>query len=269
MIASPAASLDLLTTPVPTGPGRYSITILDGWQQGRGAFGGLVLAILTRAGEHTVADPTRTLRTLTAEIVGPTLPGPADLAVEVLRAGTGVTTVAARLTQGAEVCAHAVIVFARPRGTYDAPHGLVTPTPPPWRELPVAPLGPSVGPTFTQHVEFRVTGPAPFSGRVGDVSGWVRFRDPGRARDAAYAIAMADTFWPALLTGETAPRPAATLTFAFELVGDLAGLDPEAPWFYRARTLAARDGYAVEARELWGEDGRLIALNQQTFVVIK
>lgn len=261
--------LDLLTTPAPVGDHRFAITIADGWQQGRGAFGGLVLAILARAGEQVVADPDRTLRTLTAEIVGPTLPGPADIAVEILRAGTGVTTVAARLTQGNEVCAHAVIVFARPRGTYDAPPGLTAPTPPPWRDLPVAPIAPPLAPTFTQHVEFRVTGPVPFSGTPGDVSGWVRFRRPGRARDAAYAIAMADTFWPALLTGETAPRPAATLTFAFELVGELAGLDPDAPWYYRAQTLAARDGYAVESRELWGEDGRLIALNQQTFVVIK
>ncbi len=45
--------------------------------------------------------------------------------------------------------------------------------------------------------------------------------------------------------------------------------DPEAPLFYRGRMLGGRDGYAVEARELWAEDRRLVALNQQIFAVMK
>ena len=52
-------------------------------------------------------------------------------------------------------------------------------------------------------------------------------------------------------------------------MSDLDGLDPEAPLFYRGRMLGGRDGYAVEARELWGEDRRLVALNQQIFAVMK
>jgi len=28
------------------------------------------------------------------------------------------------------------------------------------------------------------------------------------------------------------------------------------------------DGYFLETRELWGEDGRLLAINQQTFAII-
>jgi len=32
--------------------------------------------------------------------------------------------------------------------------------------------------------------------------------------------------------------------------------------------LGGRGGYAVEARELWGEDGRLLALNQQIFAIM-
>jgi len=41
---------DALTTAAPAGDGRFLWDVPDGWQQGRGAFGGIVLAALTRAG---------------------------------------------------------------------------------------------------------------------------------------------------------------------------------------------------------------------------
>ena len=64
------------------------------------------------------------------------------------------------------------------------------------------------------------------------------------------------------------PRPIGTVAYQLQVVGSLEGLDPEAPLFHRARALATSEGYSSELRELWGEDGRLVALNQQTFVVI-
>ena len=47
------------------------------------------------------------------------------------------------------------------------------------------------------------------------------------------------------------------------------GLDPEAPLLYRATAPVATDGYCLETRELWSEDGRLVAINHQTFVIIQ
>lgn len=255
---------DALTTPVAAGPGRFTIDIADGWQQGRGAFGGLVLAILTRASESVVADAERPLRSLTAEIVGPVQPGPADIRVEVLRAGTGVTTVASRLVQGGEVQAHAVGAFGKTRPTFTAAPALPVPDlNRSWRDLATIPIGPPLAPVFTQNVEYWNLGSATETG------GWVRLRRPGRARDAAYIVALADCWWPAMMHPLSAPRPIATLTFALERISDLEGLDPEAPLRYRAAVLAGRDGYAIEQRELWGEDGRLVALNQQTVVIMK
>lgn len=258
-------AFDVLTTPVPAGDGRFTIDLPDGWQQGRGAFGGLVLATLTRAAEAVVADPERPLRSLTAEIVGPVQPGATELRVEVLRAGTGVTTVAARLVQAGEVQAHVVGAFGKARPTFSAAPAL----PPPdlsrgWRDIAPIPVGPPMAPVFTQHVDFR------FVSQDDTAEGWVRLRAPGRARDAAYTVALCDCWWPALIDPRfDAPRPVATLAFALERVAPLDGLDPEAPLRYRARVLAGADGYAVEQRELWGEDGRLVALNQQTVVIMK
>jgi hypothetical protein len=52
-------------------------------------------------------------------------------------------------------------------------------------------------------------------------------------------------------------------------VGTCEGLDPEAPFSFRSRAVAEAEGYTVEMRELWGEDGRLVALNQQTIAIIR
>jgi hypothetical protein len=135
----------------------------------------------------------------------------------------------------------------------------------------VEPLAPApFVPPFVEHFELRPTGPMPFSGAAeAAASGWVRPRDPGLARDAAYVTALADVWWPALYARLPRWRPMATVAFTLDLVDGCDGLPPDAPLYHRARVVAARGGYVVEQRELWGDNGRLVALNQQTFVVIQ
>jgi hypothetical protein len=60
----------------------------------------------------------------------------------------------------------------------------------------------------------------------------------------------------------------ATISFTAQMLADPASLSPTAPMRYRSRMQALSDGFFVEFRELWLDD-RVIALNQQTFVVIK
>jgi len=258
---------DITTAPELVAPGRFRFTYPDGWQQGRGAFGGMVLAPMVRAAVAFAAAPERKARTLTAEIVAPVLSGPADLAVEELRAGSGTSTLAVRLIQEGELRAHAVVVLGRPRP--GAP-GWTPPPPPmrPWREVP--PLEATLLiPTFTRHFEYRPTGPLPFSGGEPGAAGWVRPRATPAARDEAYLVALVDAWWPALFAILAAPRPMATITFTADLLGDCEGLAPDAPCFYEARLLGFHDGYAPELRALRGEDGRLLVVNHQTFVVIR
>src|SRR5262245_57828975 len=105
------------TTPRRLDEARFQAEIPDGWQMGRGVFGGLVLAHLVRAVEEFSAiKDDRRLRTLTAELCGPLQPGVGEILVEPLRAGSGTSTVAARMVQAGEVQAHAVVVLGRPRG---------------------------------------------------------------------------------------------------------------------------------------------------------
>jgi hypothetical protein len=129
-------------------------------------------------------------------------------------------------------------------------------------------VAPPLGPDFARFFEFR-TAALPFSRGRPEVSGFVRPRHPGEARDAAYLAACIDTFWPTEFVQAEVPRPMATVAFTFQPLGSLAGLDPEAPLYFRSALQAARGGYGVELRELWGADGRLLALNQQTLCTIR
>lgn len=260
--------LDQLLHSEPVGPDRRVCVLPDGWQQGRGLFGGLVTGLLARALEASA--PGRPLRSLTAELCGPAQPGEAVLHLEVLREGNAVTTTAIRLVQGGEVQAHGVGVLGKARLTgRDGVH-LAPPVRPDWRALQPLPIEPPMGPAFGRFFDFRAQAYLPFSGGAEAVAeGWVRPKNPGPTRDAAFLAACADAWWPSLFAVEASPRPMATVAFTFQPFIDFAGLDPEAPLFHRAKLVAASDGYCVELRELFGEDGRLLALNQQTFVIIK
>src|SRR5512138_2402633 len=96
----------------PTGPGAFEAIVPDGWQHGRGAFGGLVYGMLARAMEEVVGEPARRLRTLTGDIAGPVMPGPATLRVDVLRKGGRQSNLQAALLQRDEALAVAIGVFS-------------------------------------------------------------------------------------------------------------------------------------------------------------
>lgn len=260
------ATLHEVTTPAPDG----SLAIPEGWRQGRGAFGGMTIAAAIRAIEQRVADPRRKVRTVTAEIPGPTLPGTASFTVDILRTGNSVTVARAALAQQGEVTTHVVAVLAATRDVPDPPtwRELTAPASPPWHT--VAPL-PTDGsfPEFARHFEYRIVAGIPASGAAAQTIGWVRPREPGEARDAAFAAALVDAWWPATMVRTKAPRPLATIAYTLELVDDIAAIDREAPVLYRGTVPVAGDGYFLETRELWSSDGRLLAINHQTFAVIR
>jgi acyl-CoA thioesterase len=216
------------------------------------------------------AEAERTLRALTGELVGPVLPGPATLTVKALRRGNAVSTWEAWLTQGDDVLARASAILGRARTTDRDGTELAPPPPaPPWTTLEPLPIGPPTGPHFARMYEFRTTGPYPFSARDrSEAAGWVRLRRPVPL-GAPEILGLLDSFWPASFARESAPRPMATIAFTAELLADPAALSPTEPLRYRAAAVAARQGFVVELRELWTPQGELVALNQQTFVLIR
>jgi hypothetical protein len=247
----------------------FRAEIRGGWEQGRGAFGGLVLGMLTFALEQTAADPDRTLRTLSGEILAPVASGPAELRVEVLRRGSGISSLAARLWQDGEVRAHANAIFGKRRVSDLDRLGLTAPGRR-WRDAEPVAIEPPMGPTFARAFEYRPLGPAPYSGSSeATTEGWIRAQQPPSRLGMPELVALADGYWPALLPVVTELRPMATLAFSFEPFVDPGTLDPHEPLLHRARVLGSRDGYSTELRELWTERGELVALNPQVFAVIR
>lgn len=266
-------SLSDVSTPTLTGD-HHALVVAAGWRQGRGAYGGLVVASLIRAIEQQVADPLRRVRSVTAELPAPVEVGRSEIRVEVLRHGNSVTTARAALTQGGETRGHAVAVLAATRRGAGplAWRDLAPPEAPAWSTIEPVPITPSTAgvqwPEFAQHFEYRLVEGIPLSGGPARTVGWLRSRLPGGARDAGHIAAMIDAWWPAALVRFAAPRPLATIVYALEIVDGLDGLDPETPLLYRATAPVCADGYFLETRELWGEDGRLVALNHQTLAII-
>jgi hypothetical protein len=263
-------SLRDVATPAPDGA-HFTLAVPAGWRQGRGAYGGLGIAAMIRAIDARAADESRKVRSVTAELPAPLEAGAAQIVVDVLRTGNAVTTARAAIEQGGEVRGHAVAVLAatRPGAGPTAWTELTAPVAKAWRELEPMPISPLM-PEFAANFEYRPAEGIPMTGGAARCVGWVRPRDRvNDSRDAGYIAAMCDAWWPAALVRFDTMRPIATIAYTLDIVGNLDGLDPESPLLYRGVVPYCADGYFLETRELWGEDGRLVAINHQTFVVIK
>ncbi|MBA3458176.1 MAG: thioesterase family protein, partial [Deltaproteobacteria bacterium] len=199
---------------------------------------------------------------------GPAMAGTAEITVEILRQGSSLSTARAALAQGGEVKAHVVgVVAATRRGSGPlAWQELAAPVVAPWSTI--EPLVTSDGwPEFASNMEYRVIEGLPTSGATHTL-GWVRPRLPGGLRDVGHIAALMDAWWPVALSRLPAIRPMATIVYSLDVVAGIDGLDPESPVLYRATSAVMADGYCLETRELWGEDGRLIAINHQTIAII-
>jgi len=250
-------------------PGIFEGDVPDGWQQGRGAFGGLVFGLLARAMESQVADPARILRALSGDIAGPVLTGPVRIEVETFRKGNNQSNLQARLIQGGELLAAATGVFSTARRATVPAFQRTSSERPAWEATDVVPVGPPFGPDFARAYEYRSTGPMPFSsGKLAETAGYIRERIPPPVRDAASMIGLLDAWWPTLFSLDETFRAVATISFTAELMSDPRPLDPEERLFYRSKMASLADGFFVELRELWrGEE--IVGMNQQTFAVLK
>ncbi|HZJ54494.1 MAG TPA: thioesterase family protein [Myxococcaceae bacterium] len=252
----------------PTGPGTFEATVPDGWQQGRGAFGGLVYGMLARAMEQVVDEPPRRLRTLTGDIAGPVMPGPVRLQVQTLRRGGRQSNLQATLVQEDEPLATVIGVFSSSRDVHPPGFSRETPERADWDQLREFPLQPPSGPHFGRAYEYRSAGPMPFTaGREAETAGYLREQKIPSRRDAASVVALLDAWWPTLWSIDRLYRPMATISFVGQLLVDPARIDPAERLFHTGRMGALEDGFLVELRELWSGDV-CVGMNQQTYVVL-
>lgn len=276
--------LSTLIRPTPTDdPLRFTLDVPDGLQQGRGAWGGVATGAMVAAAQMVDPRPEMGVRTLSAQLVAPVLVGRLHIVVEVLRTGSATNTLAVRgLDDQGALLAHGVVVLGAARTGEAMPDGPAWLSVEPPAELaagpeavPEAPVGPPLAPDFTAHLEMRPISGFPYQGADTDLTtGWVRPRSPLERVDASVVTALADAWWVSAMARMDRPRPAATVGFTLDLPSDPTRLprDREGrlePLFHRGRGVAARQGFAVEVRELWTRTGELVSWNTQTVAVIR
>ncbi len=246
------------------GGGRYGAHIDEGWWIQRGPNGGYLAAIVLRAIVEEVADPERPPRSITLHYLRPPAAGPCEVAVTVERAGRGMTTVSARLTQDGRDCILALAALGVVRSGPEV-HDLAMPDVPPPESTGPREGGPDI-PIRQRYDTRHVLGSLPFiPGDEALSGGWIRTSDDDPL-DELLLVALTDAWPPAIFSRAEVPIGVPTI--------DLTVHFRQAPsrqpgWaLVRFRTTVAAEGYLEEDGEVWSADGRLLAQSRQLAVVV-
>ncbi|UJA21545.1 thioesterase family protein [Thermoleophilia bacterium SCSIO 60948] len=256
--------LDHDTALEPSGDGRWSGAVADGWSTPRGPLGGYVMAILMRGLELAVDDAERQARSVSCHFLRPPEAGPVEVEAQVERSGRSLSTVSGRLTQDGKPIAIAVGAYSKPWTSPDLGEW-----PMPDVEGPSAEFNPvpDDAPPFAHRVGMeRRFGAKPFT-RSDDatVGGWLGLREE-RPIDALAIAILADSWFPApwSLLDNLAAAPTIDLTVHFR-----APLPVEGPLLLgRFENKLVRDGFFEEDGELWAPDGTLVAHSRQLALLL-
>ena len=249
----------------------------DYWQQGRGAWGGLVIGGSLRALNLVATDPERSIRTISSHIFGPVPAQDCVVTVSLIRRGSAMSTWSVNIVDGeGNRCAESVIITggARAPDLPVADWGTVSmPQVPSWASVSSVAVEPPVGPVFGPHLEFRPIIGAPFSSSPAHAVGWLRFAEHVDADNGSWTaeqlLSVVDGWWPAAYVSLAAPRTMATVSFSAHLMVDPLTLPLGEPVLMESRVTAAHEGFTSETRRLWSVDGRVIVENLQSIVVVR
>lgn len=250
---------------------QFTWVVPDGWQQGRGSWGGLPVGAMVAAVRQAEGDPDRRIRSVSLQLSAPAMVGEHHVTVTPLRVGKAMSTWDAciRDSDGGFVAGGTLITGA-PRPSRDQFNDqswspLTAPAAPAWKTIPVAPTPPPF-PTFTQHCEYRPITGVPLQGGYAETLGWVNYRTPIEWNEAAL-IALADAWYTVTLVPLAHLLPVGTINFSANLLIDPASLVAGEPLLHHGLVTGSMDGYASEQRRLWTSDGRLAVDNLQSVAV--
>lgn len=270
----------------PVAVGEWTAQVPDTWHQGRGAWGGIVLAIVVQAAELAAAevaaaDKKPVVRSLSGSMSGPLLVGTATVRARVIRAGSNVITIGVDLLNegDSEIAASSVVVLGSARASALDIGGL------PWQIAPPEDVARALAAGIPDAPDFDFMGQGPeFFGHLGakpvqafpglndphaTTIGWIRLTDVPPLADAAWLAALTDAWWTATIVGTDGSRPMATISFQVDLLIDEGLLDTAEHLLHVGRIHGAHEGYVAESRELWSASGQLVARCNQMVAVIR
>ena len=229
----------------------------DRWAFGPGILhGGFLLELL--AG-HAVTELHPHPLATSAHFLHAVRPGPAEIAVEVLRTGRSTSTARVRLAQGDRLSLDVVVTAGRlERPGPPLYADLAAPALPPLEEcVPGGALVAGERNGITDNVEQRLD-PATVGWRGeprehAEIRGWLRSAT-GREVDALFLLCLADALPPVpYALGHQGWVPTVELTVHLRAL--------PAPGWVRARQTGRlmQDGWLDEACDLWDADGHMVA----------
>lgn len=247
------------------GPGaRYATDIVPGWDIAGNANGGYLIALAARAAADAVGRPPLSI---TAHYLAPGRPGPAEVLVDVHRAGRRTATASAVLRgEGGDIL-RVLGTFAELREEGPAVVDAAPPDLPPLGEcVRVAPPAEQSG--FGDRIEmfvhpddavFRLGTPR----GVAEFRGWFEFADR-QPIDPFGLLVAADAFPPVIFNrGEFPIAWAPTL----ELTVHIRGVAAPGPLRCRFSSRFMQAGMFEEDGEVWDANGTLVAQSRQLALI--
>lgn len=242
-----------------------SITMPDGWMQGRSTFGGLTAAAMAALARNTEPELDRALRSASIQLLAPVVPGATRGEATVLRRGRNITFVEVRLLQADALVARSTMVFAKPLAStieVAAPPKPEVGDPDTFSPIPFIE---GVTPEFTKKVDMRwAQGRPPFMGGTeAAFTGLFQYRVP--LGDAEGLLALLDTYPAPVLSLATQPCPASTVTWTAHLLTIPTAFED---WFtLRYETIAGTNGLHTITGRLYDGTGTMVGWTEQLVAV--
>ena len=203
--------------------------------------------------------------------VGPVVEGTFEIRTRHLRSGRSASWWQAEIIQddAIKTTLTACLGEDRPSGVHVKPPTQSHAATP--ESLESLPFVPNLVPNFTQHFEMRwAIGQPPMSaGKGSEMGAWVRFREPGLF-SKPHLVALMDLLPPAIMQQLDSFKPVSSLTWHLsflESMDNVESIRKDAWWFFHVHAQSAKDGYSQQEATLFNDQGKAIAISQQSIAV--
>lgn len=244
--------------------GAFSVTIPEGWMQGRTTYGGLSAALCLETARRSFPD-LPPLRSALVSFIGPAggdVTGRANL----LRRGKSVAFVESDLSAETGLATRCNFAFGAGRqSVFDDIYTPFPDMPPPERCDYFAP--PELRPAFTKHFDTRLAkGDRPFSQSDDhEFFLWVRHEDE-KAEGIVALLALADMPPPAVMPKFKEFAPISSMTWMVNVLS-ANPVSKDGWWLLQSRGENASEGYSSQDMLVWNSDGELVIAGRQSVAI--
>jgi acyl-CoA thioesterase len=252
---------------------RFAAEVSSAWRAGRGPHGGYLAAMLLRALSETVADASRSPRSLTIHYARAPEPGPVTIDTTLERVGRSLSTLSARMEQDGRLMALVLSAFSTPWSGPEISDIAMPQVAPPDETREPGSLIKYGAPPFTRHIVLQPRiGGVPFSAaeQPMELGGWLGLAEP-RVLDPLALAFFSDALIPAPFMRMPAPNPAPTVDLTVHFRTALPRQpqpDPNELVLARIRGGLIHEGFFEEDGMFWAADGTLLAQSRQLAILL-